>query len=155
MSNNYKIAVLSLGGNIGDKEENFKKVKQIIPQKIGEITQLSSIHQSQAWGFESSDIFFNQVVVVNTQLEPEELLFTIWEIERMFGRQRASAQEELKKYNDRLSSERPIYHSRAMDIDILYYNNQTISTELLKIPHPHIKDREFILKPLGEISDYF
>lgn len=144
--------VLSLGGNIGDKVENFREVVLLIEEKIGVIVKSSKIYESEAWGFESSDIFFNQVVVVDTLLSGEELLEVNWEIERIFGRSRGTADRERVKYEERLSSEVPIYHSRQMDIDILYFNDDIISTPLLTIPHPEIDKREFILIPLRELG---
>lgn len=86
---------------------------------------------------------------------PEELLFKIWDIERRFGRSRGTAEEEKLKYQKRLSEKTPVYKSRTMDIDILFYDSQIIHTPLLNIPHPLIPFRNFVLIPLKEILPDF
>lgn len=148
---NKNIAVLSIGANIGDKVNNFKKVVDYIASYIGIITKQSTIYESKAWGFDSDDNFLNQVLIVETTLKSEELLTTIWKIERLFGRERGSVKCEVDKYKTRKNSDKPIYLSRCMDIDILFYNDEIINTDLLSIPHTFVDKREFILIPLVEI----
>ncbi|MEG1634407.1 MAG: 2-amino-4-hydroxy-6-hydroxymethyldihydropteridine diphosphokinase, partial [Rikenellaceae bacterium] len=114
------IVVLSLGANIGDKVNNFKKVIEYISSYIGSIINKSAIYESKAWGFESDDNFLNQVLVVETSLKSDELLTTIWRIERLFGRERGDRKNEVDKYKIRKNSKKPIYLSRSMDIDILF-----------------------------------
>lgn len=154
MENNNTV-VLSIGANIGDKVNNFKKVADYISSHIGIISNKSTIYKSNAWGFESDDNFLNQVLVVKTNLKSDELLTEIWKIERLFGRDRGDEKTEVDKYKIRKNSEKPTYVSRTMDIDILFYNNEIINTDLLSIPHPYVDKREFILIPLVEIlPDY-
>lgn len=127
---------LGLGGNIGNKQNNFEVVYRQIIQKLGSIEKVSSIYESPPWGFQSEDVFWNQVVLINTTMKPEELLRTIHKIELGFGRKRGSER----------------YSSREMDIDILYFDDVFIETENLIIPHPKMQQRKFVLVPLNEIT---
>jgi len=127
---------LGIGGNIGNKQHNFEKVYQKIEIELGKIIKASSIYESQAWGFQSNDTFWNGVIEISTILSPENLLSGIHSIEKSFGRKRGSKQ----------------YSSREMDIDILYFDDIFIGTENLTIPHPRISQRKFVLVPLVEIA---
>lgn len=130
---------LSVGGNIGNKRLNFEKVYGMIDRQLGKIVQSSSIYETPPWGFQSENDFWNQVVVIETILEAEELLWRIHEIEDSFGRKR--------------SEER--YSSRQMDIDILYYDDEFFETKTLIVPHPKLHQRKFVLVPLVEIAPNF
>lgn len=140
---------LLIGGNNGDMKENIAKAKELIATNLGLIIKQSSVLQSKAWGFDADD-FFNQIVIINTELNPKSILLKIWEIEKLFGRERGTETEELIKYNKRKSGI-TTYCSRSMDIDILYYGDKIIQTNLLTIPHPLINEREFILKLLRDL----
>lgn len=140
-----KVTLLT-GCNLGDKERSMAEVLPLIEAHIGKILKKSSIHSSSAWGFSSDDIFLNQAVVCQTALSPYDVLMKIWDIERLFGKQRGTAEEELAKLNLRTT-----YESRLMDIDIIFYDDIEYSTPLLTIPHPLYREREFVLKPLNEI----
>jgi len=133
---------LGLGGNIGNKEENFILVHQHIGRILGPIKQASSVYETPPWGFSSDDNFWNQVVEIETILEAEELLWRIKEIEEMFGRKPALENEER-------------YTSRPMDIDILYFDDTYFETKSLTVPHPRIQYRLFVLVPLVEIAPHF
>ncbi len=130
---------LGIGGNIGNKADNFNKVYTFIQNDLGKIAKSSSVYETPPWGFSSDDNFWNQVLFIETDLSPIELLQKIAEIENNFDRKR-----EVGKYN-----------SREMDIDILYYDNIYIETENLTIPHPRIQQRKFVLVPLNEIAPDF
>src|SRR5690606_27188441 len=95
---------LGIGGNIGDKHQNFIKVAELVEIRLGEILKSSSIYKTPPWGFYSDDYFWNRVLLIETQLEPKNLLKEIHNIEAEFGRKRTEEQ----------------YTSREMDIDILY-----------------------------------
>lgn len=127
---------LSLGGNLGNKSEIFNKTLTLIAENIGDIAKISSIYESPAWGFESDLLFWNQILMVQTALLPNEVLQEIGKIEIFFGRERKPG----------------LYLSRKMDIDILFYDNLILKTEKLTIPHPLIGERRFILQPLAEIA---
>ena len=130
---------LGLGTNLGDKETNMLNALEEIKRRIGEITSLSSFYASEPVGFESENTFLNAVCCVQTQLSPSEVLSVTQEIERYLGRTQKSINRE--------------YHDRTMDIDILLYDNLCINTPELTIPHPLMKDRDFVMTPLKEILD--
>ncbi len=127
---------LGIGGNLGDKQKKFDRAYHLIDIKLGHIIQKSSVYETPPWGFHSENVFWNQVLVIETILEAEELLWRIHEIEADFGRKRESER----------------YSSREMDIDILYFNNEFFETKDLIIPHPRIHERRFVLVPLVEIA---
>ena len=130
---------LGIGGNIGNKHDNFNKIYVFIENELGVITKRSSVYESPPWGFEAKENFWNQVLLIETEFSPEEILRKISEIENQFERKR-----EIGKYN-----------SREMDIDILYFDDIFIETENLISPHPRIHQRKFVLVPLTEIAPDF
>jgi 2-amino-4-hydroxy-6-hydroxymethyldihydropteridine diphosphokinase len=135
-----KKAFISLGTNIGDRNKNLAKAIQYINVGIGHIIDLSGVYETEPWGFESSDKFLNMVIEVLSDLTPEEMLPKCLEIEQLLGRVRSTENG---------------YISRTIDIDILFFADVVISSDLLTIPHPHIADRRFVLEPLAEIApDY-
>lgn len=141
--------VLLTGGNLGDVKKNSALARSMIGDRIGNIFRESSIYRSEAWGFESEYPFYNQVLVCDTLLTPQQVLARIHEIERSFGRPRGIETETGWKNIVRT------YQSRVMDIDILFYNDMIVKTDRLTIPHPLIQDRMFVLIPLTEIEgDY-
>lgn len=130
---------LGIGGNTGNKQDNFDKVYTFIKNELGEIIKQSSVYETPPWGFQSDENFWNQVLVTETRFSPEELLQKITNIENRFGRERGTAG----------------YTSRKMDIDILYFDELVVETEKLTIPHPQIANRLFVLVPLAEIAPEF
>jgi 2-amino-4-hydroxy-6-hydroxymethyldihydropteridine diphosphokinase len=126
---------LLLGGNLGDKKLVFEKAVKLLKESVGEIMQQSHIYETEPWGFESSDLFWNQVLEITTNLLPEEVLSQTQHIELEMGRVRKEHQ----------------YDSRIIDIDILFYGEEIIQLTNLVIPHPRIQDRKFALVPLNEI----
>lgn len=130
---------LGIGGNIGDKRKNFIRTHELINQKLGKIITKSSVYETPPWGFYSEDAFWNQVLVIETKFEAEELLWRIHEIEELLGRERGKEQ----------------YSSRPMDIDILYFDEEYFETKDLIIPHSKIQKRKFVLVPLVEIAPDF
>ena len=128
-------AYLLTGGNIGDRAEHLSKAKHTISKRCGEVLQESSIYETAAWGMEDQEPFLNQVLTLQTVLKPEELLQSILQIEEELGRQR-----QLK------------YGPRIIDIDILFFNDEVVDQKGLKIPHPQIQNRRFVLVPLNEIA---
>ena len=130
---------LGVGGNIGNKQQNLEKVRVYIEKQIGGIAAVSSVYETPPWGFLADDDFWNQVLHVTTDLEPDDLLTEVQSIEQHFGRKRDAG----------------YYMSREMDIDVLYYDDKTISSDNLIVPHPHIARRLFVLVPLVEIAPGF
>ena len=127
---------LLLGGNLGDKKLVFEKATKFLKENVGAILQQSHIYETEPWGFESSDVFWNQVLELVTSLSPEEVLRQTQHIELELGRVR----KERK------------YDSRIIDIDILFYGEEIIQLPNLEIPHPRIQERKFALVPLNEIA---
>ena len=128
--------VILLGGNVGNTELVFQEANVHIDQDLGRIVKESSVYRTDAWGVEDQPAYLNQVIVVETNLSPQEVLAGCLSIEKKLGRDR----EEEKRW-----------HSRILDLDVLFYENEIINTEDLIVPHPRISERNFVLVPLSEI----
>ena len=140
-------AVLITGGNIGDTASLMGRAARLISEHGCVITGLSAVHTSKPWGDGKGEddspaqVFLNQVVEVETALDPFALLNATQEIERELGRNKdKSAQGAARSYA-----------SRTMDIDILFYGDLVLRSEVLTIPHPLLHEREFVLGPLTEV----
>ncbi|MGZ5246966.1 MAG: 2-amino-4-hydroxy-6-hydroxymethyldihydropteridine diphosphokinase [Flavitalea sp.] len=125
---------LLTGGNVGDSLKTLQKANALIQQRVGSIIKSSSIYKTAAWGKTDQDDFLNQVLLVETGLDPYELMDVLLDIEMLLGRKR------LEKFGPRI-----------IDLDILFYEDIIIKTERLTIPHPQIQFRRFVLEPLNEI----
>lgn len=132
---------LSIGGNLGDRKKNLKATQSAVALKAGEIKLFSPIYESEAWGFKHEKKFYNQVIMVETGLDPDLLMTNIIAIENLLGK------DENKKNNDNQQ-----YSARSVDIDILLFDDKIINKENLSIPHPHLPKRLFVLKPLNDIA---
>ncbi|MBA7521395.1 Bifunctional folate synthesis protein [subsurface metagenome] len=134
------IVYVLLGSNTGDKEDNLKKAGSMISRRVGDLKALSAIYETEPWGFtENTENFYNQAIKINTPLEPEELIHSLLGIEAQLGRKR----------------EKEGYHDRIIDIDILFYDDRIIQTDILTVPHPRMHARRFSLKVLNEIAGSF
>jgi 2-amino-4-hydroxy-6-hydroxymethyldihydropteridine diphosphokinase len=132
------ISYVLLGSNLGNKHLNLEQARSQISLQAGKITKQSAVYQTLAWGNTNQPAFLNQVLEIETDLSPQMLLQKINEIEKGMGRQR-----------------RIRWESRLIDIDILYFDDLVLETEILTIPHPQIAFRRFTLVPLAEIApDY-
>jgi 2-amino-4-hydroxy-6-hydroxymethyldihydropteridine diphosphokinase len=130
------IVFLGVGTNLGNRERNLKEAITRIEEKIGPVLKSSTVYETEPWGFQSCDEFLNMVVKVETKLNPTGLLERILMIESQLGRVRDEKQ----------------YSSRVIDIDILLYEGMVIDEKSLKIPHPMMHERKFVLVPLCEIE---
>ena len=131
---------LGLGSNLGNRKENIELALNKIEKQIGKIISLSAFYTSEPFGFESDNMFVNCAVKIDTSLIPQELLVQTQAIEREMGRLHKTDKEG--------------YADRIIDIDILLYNDLIIKDNPnLIIPHPHIQERDFVLRPLSEIAD--
>lgn len=130
-------AYLGIGSNLGDKRENINQAIRQISRKTGKVLRQSDYYESSPWGFESENDFVNVVVLIETNLEPLDLLANLQEIEKNSGRTE--------------KSDKGVYADRIIDIDILLYDDRVIDLPELKVPHPHMKTRDFVMKPLNEI----
>lgn len=124
---------------MGNKFEQLQKGIDALFFNIGNLQKISPVYQSPAMGFKGAD-FLNCVVKLETTCTPKQLLKAILAIEKKMGRQRSPKKE---------------YTSRPIDIDILFYDNQIIKTDNLKIPHPLLHTRKFVLQPLVDIAPDF
>lgn len=131
--------ILLLGSNLGDKQNYLVDACNYIIEEIGEIIKISGVYVSEPWGFESQLSFLNQVLVVQTHLEANEILSKIHNIEKKLGRIRSKLG----------------YQNRTIDIDILFFNDDIIESQSLSIPHPRMHLRRFTLEPLAEIASDF
>lgn len=133
-----KNVFLLTGGNLGDRIQNLERAKTAILQSCGNLIRESSIYQTAAWGPVAQPDYLNQVLEMETTLEPAELLERLLTIENNMGRTR---------------SER--YAARTIDIDILFYGKTILDKKDLIIPHPRLYSRRFVLVPLCEIAPEF
>ena len=136
--------VLITGGNVGDAEQTLGEAARLINAEVGRVVRHSQIYRTKAWGFEAED-FRNQVLVVESELEPMQVLDVVNDIERRLGRDRAVEQMEKSATGAR-------YATRRIDIDILFYDDLVVESERLTLPHPRIAEREFVLEPLAEVA---
>lgn len=130
------VVFLSLGANLGNREENFSKAELALEKYVGQIHLRSKPYYSAPVGFDSPHEFCNVCLKITTQLDPISLLDTIERIEADFGR----------KLHDKGT-----YVDRELDIDIIFYNELQFQSERLIIPHPRWAERLFVVIPLLEI----
>ena len=130
-------AYLAYGSNIGEKEENILNAYRMTEERVGRIVRRSAMMRSEPRGFRSENNFVNSVICVETTLTPHQLLDATQSIERTMGRTE--------------KSHGGVYHDRIIDIDILLYDDITLNDADLVIPHPLMRERDFVMKPLNEI----
>lgn len=131
------LVYLLLGSNLGDRALHLSQAMQAINIGIGKVIGQSSVYQSEPWGFLADEAFLNQVVIIETDLTPHQVMDKALRIEKELGRERS------------LNGD---YQSRTIDIDILFFNHEIIEDQGLVIPHPRIQDRKFTLMPLLELN---
>jgi 2-amino-4-hydroxy-6-hydroxymethyldihydropteridine diphosphokinase len=127
-------AILLIGGNLGDRTGNLRKAAELIAESAGEIIQISALYQTAPWGHVEQPDYLNQGLEIHTELDALTLLHTLLEIERTIGRVR---QEK--------------WGARVIDIDLIFFNDSIMNLPELKLPHPRMHLRQFVLVPLNEI----
>jgi len=137
---------LGLGSNLGDRAENIRKAVLLIQERVGEVVRQSSLIETEPWGFESDHCFLNGVILCETTLTPRQVLRATQKIERELGRKKKTT---LLSHLSPLTSH--LYSDRPIDIDILLYDDLTVNEPDLKIPHPLMHERDFVMIPLREI----
>ena len=135
--NSHKV-YLGLGSNLGDCRKNLERAIRLIGDRVGLVTRQSSFIETEPWGFESPHKFMNAVILCETTRSPREVLLLTQQIERDMGRMKKSVSGG--------------YADRAIDIDILLYDDVTIDEPDLKIPHPLMHQRDFVMIPLKEVK---
>lgn len=129
-------AYLSIGTNIGEREEQLRKAVRLLQkQKKLQVLIVSSVYETDPVGFTEQPSFFNIAVKLKTSMTPYELLGVCQEIENELGRERVIR-----------------WGPRTIDLDILLYNHDNIKSDSLIIPHPRMSERAFVLIPLAEID---
>ncbi len=126
---------LLTGGNLGNRLHNLQKAVEWVERECGRIVSQSSVYETAPWGFSEQPLFLNQALEIETQLLPQDLLKNILQIEEQMGRRRVMK-----------------LGPRVIDIDILLMDDLVLESAQLTIPHPHMKERRFVLMPLAEIA---
>ena len=129
-------AVLSLGSNLGNREQTIISCIDAINSQVATVTDVSKLYESEAWGF-SSDAFLNCAILIHTCLSASELLESILKLEIELGRKRSREEG---------------YQARNIDIDIITFNEDSIEIENLQIPHKEMQNRKFVLLPLCDLN---
>ena len=129
---------LLLGSNLGDRISYLRQASRLIGETVATVIQASSVYETQSWGKTDEPDYLNQVLYIETDLHPGLLLEKLLGLETIIGRKR-----EVK------------WGSRIIDIDILFYGDQTINEPQLVVPHPELHNRMFTLAPLNEIAPDF
>ena len=129
---------IAIGTNLGDKEENIRQSIKKMEQNNIHIIKKSNVYKTMPYGYKNQPVFLNCVVQAETMLSPEELLYVLLSIEKQMGRKRKIH-----------------WGPRIIDLDIIFYDNLIINSSNLKIPHPDMQNREFVLKPLCDIAPNF
>lgn len=131
------IAYLLLGSNLGDRKKYLADALILIGLRLGIIRADSALYETASWGTHDQPDFINQVLALETELSPQDLLEGILKIEQELGRERKER-----------------WGSRTIDIDILLFGNEIIDDPSLKVPHPFLHERRFSLTPLCELEPY-
>ena len=128
-------AYIGIGSNLGKREENCERAVNLLIKKGLTVLKQSSMIETEPWGVKDQPAFINLAVSIDTPLPPETLLNLVKEIETDLGR-----------------TETFRWGPRIIDLDILFYDDVVMEKPDMSIPHPHIKDRDFVLRPLAEIA---
>ncbi len=130
---------LGLGSNQGDRQKNLWEAIRLVGERVGAVLRQSSFLETEPWGYTSAHAYLNAVICCETDRTPREVLLLTQQIERDMGRTSKSVHGQ--------------YQDRPIDIDILLYDDITVDEPDLKIPHPLMRQRDFVMQPLREILD--
>ncbi len=125
------VAYVGLGSNLGERESLIRQAAELIG-----VRRLSTIIETEPWGYESQPRFLNAVAEVETELDARGLLDRLLDVERRLGRERAG----------------PQWGPRTIDLDLLLFGDEEIDEPGLIVPHPHLEERRFVLEPLAELA---
>ena len=128
---------VGLGGNVGEVRECFERVAREIEATLLTVVDISGIFRTPPWGPIAQPDFLNQVITFESELEPLGLLAYLQDVEARFGRDRSN---EVR------------WGPRSLDLDILSWSGESLSTSELTIPHPRLSERRFVLQPFAEIA---
>lgn len=129
------IVYIGIGSNLGNREENCLHAIKLLEKGGIIVKKRSSLYETEQWGVKDQPPFLNMAIEIETALKPKELLALLKDIETEVGREKT-------------------YHwgPRIIDLDILLFNNRIVNTDDLRIPHPFMHERDFVLRPLHEIA---
>ncbi len=136
-SNPKETVFLGMGSNLGDREANLRHALELLSKHM-DVEKVSSVYETEPWGYADQPFFLNCVCQGLTRLQPSDLLTSAKAVESTLGREPTF-----------------LYGPRLIDIDILFYGDQVITEEGLVIPHPRLEERAFVLAPLAEIAGQF
>ena len=123
---------------MGDRPKNLSQAMELIAREVGTVVAASDVIETEPWGFDSGNAFLNMVAKVETELEPIDALHVTQDIEKRLGRSEKSVNG--------------VYHDRIIDIDLLMYDDLTMNTPQLTLPHPLMRQRPFVMEPLSQIA---
>jgi 2-amino-4-hydroxy-6-hydroxymethyldihydropteridine diphosphokinase len=130
-------AYVGLGANLGDREATIRRAVELLAEREGiEVLAVSALRETDPVGLEDQPRFMNGAAVLETTLGPRALLETLLEVERLLGRTRDG----------------PRFGPRAIDLDLLLYDDETVDEPGLTVPHPRLHERRFALEPLAELD---
>ena len=135
MSKQHQV-ILSLGTNQGNRLENIERCIAAIHQEIGTVIKVSKLYETPSWGFESED-FYNCALIVHTHKTAYKILDEVLLLEEALGRVRSEVEG---------------YQARIIDIDVISFDEEIIATEKLKLPHPEMQNRLFVLLPMRDLN---
>jgi 2-amino-4-hydroxy-6-hydroxymethyldihydropteridine diphosphokinase len=125
------LAYVGLGSNMGDREALIRRAAEAIGAR-----RLSSVRETEPWGYEAQPVFLNAVAELETTLTPGQLLDHLLDVERRLGRDRVG----------------PKWGPRTIDLDLLLYGDEVVDEPGLHVPHPFLLERLFVLEPLAELA---
>jgi 2-amino-4-hydroxy-6-hydroxymethyldihydropteridine diphosphokinase len=131
------LAYIGLGSNLGDREGTIRRALELLSAGDDiEVTAVSSLEETDPVGYEDQPRFLNGAAALSTELSPRELLERMFAVERQLGRIRTG----------------PRFGPRTIDLDLLLYGQESIDEPGLRIPHPRLAERRFVLEPLVELD---
>ncbi len=129
------IAYIGIGSNLGNRQENCLRAIELLQKKGIIVIKRSSLYETEQWGVKDQPRFINMAIEIDTSLKPKELLKILKNIEKELGREKSSK-----------------WGPRIIDLDILLFDDIILNEDNLKIPHPLMQERDFVLRPLCEIA---
>ena len=128
--------ILSLGSNQGNRLATIQSCIDLIHREVATVVKVSKIYETPAWGFESEP-FYNAAILIHTSKSAQKILKQVLKVEKMLGRVRS------KEFG---------YQARMIDVDIIAFDEEIISTETLQVPHPIMQNRKFVLQPMFDLG---
>lgn len=128
--------IVSLGSNQGNRFETILACIDLIHSEVATVVKVSKIYETPAWGFESEP-FYNAAILIHTTKSAQKILKQLLKIEKKLGRVRSKDSS---------------YQARIIDVDIIAFDEEIISTKTLQVPHPLMQNRKFVLQPMMDLG---